>query len=339
VEEQDRTNAPVPGLVKRFADWVFSRGELAKAQAIQPLTKEQQLWFERGRYLTTSAMGLRDDRGEDEESPWSADAVIALEREAFTSFARASMLAESDPPPPSTTEGLWARLEQEGAFSGVAEPVRTKAREVLTNAVVSPAPSPVPPDGEQRGAAQALVAHLASALGDRVKPIERAKRRRAIRVAGVSGAVVAVVALGGASLLSWLDEIRDPNLLRRATWTVSSTFNEQIPAQGKGFAKPFAPREYFFATQKQDSPYIEFDLGKETNMHVVAVENLHKCCQMDAVPLVVEVAGNDHQLTEVGRRAEVFERWEATFPPRTVRYVRLSVAKNTTFYLVKAEAY
>ena len=46
-----------------------------------------------------------------------------------------------------------------------------------------------------------------------------------------------------------------------------------------------------------------------------------------------EVSLDHAQWTEVGRRVEEFSEWSLKIPPRKARYVRLRIARPSTFHL------
>ena len=51
------------------------------------------------------------------------------------------------------------------------------------------------------------------------------------------------------------------------------------------------------------------------------------------MPLVVEFSQDRVHWTEVARRIEEFSEWTLTLAPRKTRYVRLRIARPSTFHL------
>lgn len=89
-----------------------------------------------------------------------------------------------------------------------------------------------------------------------------------------------------------------------------------------------------FHTAQQQDPWIEIDLGEMREIHAVDVENRLDCCGDRAVPLVLELAGDDRAFREADRLDGPFQR--ATLRPAgspQARYVRLRVEALTMFHL------
>jgi hypothetical protein len=126
------------------------------------------------------------------------------------------------------------------------------------------------------------------------------------------------------------------NALLRETelpWKASSTYSGE-----KGCESPHqecAETRFFFCTNEQDNPWIEFDLGKGGSVSRLKVKNRVDCpsCADRAVPLVVEVSTDHKEWKEVARRTQTFEEWQATFPKEKARWVRLRALKRTFLHL------
>ena len=95
----------------------------------------------------------------------------------------------------------------------------------------------------------------------------------------------------------------------------------------------------FFHTTTEPSPWIEIDLLEPTSISKVLVVNRDDCCEERAVPLLVEVAGDDRLFTQVARETAAFDEVELTFPPTTARYVRLRVNQHSALHLVRTSVY
>jgi hypothetical protein len=92
-----------------------------------------------------------------------------------------------------------------------------------------------------------------------------------------------------------------------------------------------------FHTMEEAGPWIEIDAGKLVTMSAIDVTNRSDCCFERAVPLRVEVAGEDRAFAPVGTREDLFTKWHVRFPGREARYVRLSVPRTTILHLDELE--
>jgi hypothetical protein len=63
------------------------------------------------------------------------------------------------------------------------------------------------------------------------------------------------------------------------------------------------------------------------------VTNRTDCCSDRTVPLVAEISDDRATWKEIGRRDAEFTTWVLTFPPDRARYLRLRIARKSTFHL------
>lgn len=117
-----------------------------------------------------------------------------------------------------------------------------------------------------------------------------------------------------------------------STWRASTTMGP-LPQTGRGFQPREGEGNFFFQTQIEGEPWIEFDLGAGRTIEMVTVQNRLDCCQDWAVPLVIEVGDEARRWREVGRRVEPFYFYTALFPSTAARYVRLRVPRMTSLHL------
>jgi hypothetical protein len=158
--------------------------------------------------------------------------------------------------------------------------------------------------------------------------VERLWLRRALRV-GALVAALAVVAWGIGAAKDRVERARD--LARGKPWVASSRYPElgcTSPAQE-------CPNSdiYFFSTNFENGPHIEWDLGKPERVSGLRVDNRHDCCTDRSVPLVVEVSLDHKTYKEVARRTQEFDRWKVKFFPVEARWVRLRVPRPTLLHL------
>jgi hypothetical protein len=95
---------------------------------------------------------------------------------------------------------------------------------------------------------------------------------------------------------------------------------------------PMSCGNAFFHTQAEDSPWIEYDLGKVTPLHKLEVLNRSDCCVERALPLVVELSLDHTQWREVARIAVEFNHWKTPLQA-SARYLRLRVDGRSTLHL------
>lgn len=146
------------------------------------------------------------------------------------------------------------------------------------------------------------------------------------------GAVVVVAALVVLGVL-WSREKREAerNLAGGKPWHASSAYG------GYGCKSPQQSCEsspdYFFHTEEQDRPWIEFDLGKPQTIAGLRVDNRKDCCAERSVPLVVEISRDQQKFTEVARRDQGFRTWRVELEPVVARYVRIRSTRRTMMHL------
>jgi hypothetical protein len=86
--------------------------------------------------------------------------------------------------------------------------------------------------------------------------------------------------------------------------------------------------DYFFHSQQEAEPWVEFDLGSKARFSAVRVDNRKDCCTERASPLVVEVSNDQQTWKTVARHEGVFGTWLAEFAATEARWVRLRVANK-----------
>jgi len=152
-------------------------------------------------------------------------------------------------------------------------------------------------------------------------------RARFTRITVLLLALVAVAAVGPG-----VRRALRTDLGPTSRWRASTTMGP-LPREGVGFRPREGEGNFFFQTQIEPEPSIEFDLGGDRTIESVTVQNRLDCCQDWAVPMVIEVAGANRRWREVGRRVEPFYFYTAGFPRTPARYVRLRVPRMTSLHL------
>lgn len=156
--------------------------------------------------------------------------------------------------------------------------------------------------------------------------IRKARARHIARigllVVGVAVAVLTVAQL--AESWRWRND-----LARGAAWLASSTY----PEWGCASPQQDCAGPYFFSTQEEDAPWIEFDLGGLHQISRIQIVNRKDCCAERAAPLLVEVSGDKRQWKEVARHTNSFGTWNVRLEPTRARWLRLSAQKRTNLHL------
>jgi hypothetical protein len=113
-------------------------------------------------------------------------------------------------------------------------------------------------------------------------------------------------------------------------WTSSSA---AYGFRTSGTLAAYGPRELVFHTELERNPWVVIDLPEARPVHWLEVRNRSDCCQDRAVPLTVEVAGDDQQFATVAEQRTPFRVWQVAFAPRRARQVRLRVEGTAYFHL------
>jgi hypothetical protein len=133
-------------------------------------------------------------------------------------------------------------------------------------------------------------------------------------------ALALVVLVWGAYRLSL-----GPNLLANKPFRTSSSWS--------GCSGDPGCQALMFHTDPEFNPWVEFDLGGPKTFHRLEVTNRGDCCADRTIPLVAESSDDRINWREISRRETEFSSWIVKFPPRTARYLRLRVARHSTFHL------
>lgn len=316
----------------RFAEWLWRKGELQRARARTiPLTEVQRRRLQRAeaaaaqaeRILTTDALGPADKYLTDPEI--ALPLAMHLYREAAY-WALMGYLPDAD------------RLDPAAAFQAVPAEVILQAAgdeqrvQAVRQALIerSSADTAALDPSQQRAEVErvrSFVRALVQGLDVHRSLVPRLLLERWSRVA-----LLAAILAGGYWVAGQVRILLLPELAENSRWRASSA-GWGWPQEGVGFRAPEGGPNIFFHTEEEDTPWVEFDLGRVTWVTYVKVQNRLDCCQTRAVPLVVEVSKDRRHWTEVARRTESFYYWDTTFPRTEARYVRLRVPSRTTLHL------
>ena len=157
--------------------------------------------------------------------------------------------------------------------------------------------------------------------------LQRAWVRRLKRV--VVAAVLLAIFLGAA--ISMGERLAmGPDLAEGKPWQVSSAYKGFSSDAGRADGKK---TKIFFHTNREQSPWVEFDLGAPTLVRRVDIQNRRDCCRDRAFPLVIEGSLDREKWQELGRQTEPFSQWTLDLQPTEVRYVRAKALKRTVLHL------
>jgi hypothetical protein len=92
---------------------------------------------------------------------------------------------------------------------------------------------------------------------------------------------------------------------------------------------------FFFHTNEEENPWLEFDLGATQRLSRAAIENRRDCCSDRAVPLELEVSTDHKNWQTVARQAEDFTTWNVAFDSVEARWVRLQTHRRTYLHLAE----
>lgn len=147
---------------------------------------------------------------------------------------------------------------------------------------------------------------------------------------GVALGALALVLLAGIAVALRFRDARE--LIAGKPWKASSL-------NGAGCASP-AQRcaqgsSFFFHTNEEENPWLEFDLGATQHLSRAAIENRRDCCSDRAVPLELEVSTDHKNWRTVARQAEDFTTWNVSFDSVEARWVRLQTHRRTYLHLAE----
>lgn len=164
---------------------------------------------------------------------------------------------------------------------------------------------------------------VTEALEARRQRLERLWVRRIAHVLALF-AVLGAVLWGVRAVSAWNERRND--LAVHASWKASSIY----PAGGcKSPEQHCAGGEnYFFHTNQETNPWIQFDLRKEREVSGVELENRLDCCPERAGVIVVEVSNDQRRWKQVARHTGEFTTLKKHFGTVKARYVRIVIPQQ-----------
>jgi hypothetical protein len=301
-------------VLSRSTEWVVQKSALREARAaVIPAGDRRDRAICQARLLLEVARRVTDP-GEGFPSGSRPSVRLGLYRQAAYWTLVASRRADAQPP--SDLAGVWSD----------ADPgrLRRAARDDVSLAMLKQLLADAsPPDSLEVPAHEADRARdFVQALFDEIdfprRRVERTLAKRWSRLALCAGLLVLAV-------LGVCKVARGPNLLADRPYRLSSSWS--------GCSEDAECPNLLFHTNAEQDPWVEFDLGAPRSFHRLEVTNRTDCCSDRAVPLVAEISDDRAAWKEIGRRDAEFTSWLLTFSPQKARYLRLRVARSSTFHL------
>ncbi len=334
--------APKPESVgKRVREWFWRGAKLAeKRQTLPEPSARMTALAQRARSSADLALNCADLARNAEVARSAMTPAEPLETlaEATTSelyrqsayWALSSLAARSDESAgTSYSDAIWDTLDEQLLLSVAG----SEERAVVLRAVLRqgsfvyfaelPAAEQLALSVELRKLSELLL----------VKLDERTAALQAIllqRTGRLSLVLLLVLAIGGVCV--WQRQTYDArnDLAKGKPWQASSKFDPGCPSPNQ--TCPESP-QYFFHTQEEKDPTIEFDLGRVQQVSAVQVDNRLDGFTDRAIPLFVEISQDHKRWKTVARKGEDFTIWRATFAPASARWVRLRAHKVTFLHL------
>ena len=159
---------------------------------------------------------------------------------------------------------------------------------------------------------------------------ELAVRRRLIaRRSAMLLAGVLLLVLGTSAVRAVQRQLDPPSLLLGKPFRTSSRISHD-PGNAK----------LLFHTDRDLSPWVEYDLQGPLTLREVVIFNRSDCCTEAVLPLTVEVSDDQQNWTKVAEQKTTFSSPLAlSFPPVQTRYLRLRVERTSYLHLEGVEAH
>jgi len=248
--------------------------------------------------------------------PGAADPVLLTLYRDAVHWALVAALPEESALAEVSLDKLWGSYVPDRFPSAPSDPdALEKVRALLVEApTVMPLETPAGSVALARQFAEGLVRDLEAPK----REIDRFLAQRWSRVV-IVGAVMVALGMGVRTLAL------GPNLAEGKPVRTSSSWSGCV-------GDPMCSG-ILFHTNDENNPWAEIDLGAPKSIHRIEVTNRDDCCAERAIPLIVETSLDGRTWSEVGRRDKDFSTWTIKLSPRSARYVKLRVPRQTVFHL------
>jgi len=324
------------GFLGRVRDWFWRGSELSRVRRAHPEPGERSRAFGRRAQTCADLAANLAEPTEPGEASAEGNALESYRQSSYWSLC--ALLAKTEPTlQPDDSARVWGTLDEallsqaassEPRVAGLQRALSAGSFVYFAELSADERTALLP---ELRKLAQALLAKLA----ERSAALDAVYQQRAWRLAFL-GLLGFCLALTPAALKKvW--EARS-ELSAGKPWRASSKLEN-----GGGCNSPAqqCPEStgFFFHTNEEASPWVEFDLGKERKVSKVVVENRTDCCFDRANPLVIEVSADQKHWKKVARHDGEFTSWEAPFSPVQGRYVRVRLLKQSWLHFNAVRIY
>ena len=252
-------------------------------------------------------------------------------------WAQCALLARADPAfRPDDSELVWGSLDEAVVAAAASSEARVDGlqRALRSGSFVYFAELPAAEQSALLAELRKVTRTLQAKLAERSVALDAVYLQRAWRL-GLLALLALCVALSPAVVKKVLEARSD--LSSGKPWRASSKFGDggcASPAQQCPESAGF-----FFHTNEEANPWVEFDLGSEKKVSKVRVDNRSDCCSDRADPIVIELGTDQKHWRRVARHDGEFTSWEATFSPASTRYVRVRLLKTNYLHLAGVHIY
>lgn len=309
-------------------EWFWRGSKLAQAKRELAEPSERAATYAQRAHASAGLAQNVLSPNEPEEAHLEAYACELYRQSVYWSLCALASRSDSEPSG-SYDPALWDSLDSQV----LAKASTDERAESLNNALrggtfVQFAELPITEQVATCAELRALAQTLLKGLDQRAERLSAIYLER-MRGLALLGVLALALLVGAFQISSALERRRDFAYDR--PWVVSSQFSSPgctSPAQQCSEANG-----YFFHTNEEDSPWVEFDLGAKKTVSKVDVANRTDCCGERAAPITVEVSTNHRDWRSVARRDTEFTQWTASFAPVEARWVRLRLLKRNYFHL------
>jgi len=317
----EASSTPKPSALARVWEWLWQPHALASAKSrATAITARQRLQVEQARSLFDLGERVRD-----------RITTVTSESTAITAqilFHQASLLAlRALTPEGDSPEACWeANRGHVAQMAGLDATAEARLNQIF--------PAPFAADASlSESQINADTELFQRVLGQFVAEVEVPHRQvdvvRGVRALRITLAGLALLALGGLVAFSSIKrKFNPPNLLEGKAWHASSS----LPNAGPHSICSGTAGGFFFHTDNELNPWVQFDLGSVQSVRRVEVANRARF-EGRALPLAIELSMDGKTWLEVARKKETFTSWDVDFAPKDARYLRARAASKTWLHL------
>jgi hypothetical protein len=298
----------------RVSEWVLRKNALREARAaVVPRGARRDLALCQARLLLEVARRVEEPV---ERFPPGARPPVRLGLYREAAFWALAATRARDGEAAADLAGAWADADPERLRR--AAPDEATLDHLKRALVEGSQPDPLDVTTAEADRARLFVEALIGEMDAPRRRVAVIRATRFLRLGALTLALLLVV-WGGYRLSL------GPNLLAGKPFRTSSSWS--------GCSSDPGCQALLFHTDPEFNPWVEFDLGAPKTFRRLEVTNRTDCCADRTIPLVAETSDDRVNWKEISRRDTEFSTWTVKFAPRTARYLRLRVARHSTFHL------